>query len=287
MSDLGAGYENVLPFTFRAGTSEEIERHSSYMKKGLTGSTLKIIAMVAMLIDHIGAAVCFRMMARAGYSDLNGATEETIVAWVTANADLYSTYYIFRMIGRIAFPIFAFLLVEGFLHTQDVKKYAIRLFMFALLSEIPFDLAFQGKVLEFTHQNVFFTLAIGFVTMMVYKWIEEKQFQNTFTRYLLQILVMMAGMAVAQFLRTDYSALGVFAILSIYIFRNNKLFQIAAIGLVFIENMSAWFAFFPILLYNGKRGLNVKWVFYAFYPVHLLVLYGICCLMGLGAIPAI
>lgn len=252
------------------------------MKKGITGSTLKIVAMIAMLIDHIGAVVCTRMMMAAGYMDIVGATEEAIIAWTTANADLYSTYFIFRSIGRIAFPIFAFLLVEGFLHTQDTKKYAIRLFAFALISEIPFDLALQSKVLELEYQNVFFTLAIGFVTMIAYKYIEEKEIQNTFTKYLLQILAVMAGMAAAMFLRTDYGALGIFAIISIYIFRNNKLFQIAAIGLVFIENMAAWFAFVPILLYNGKRGMKMKWPFYIFYPVHLLVLFVVCYCMGLA-----
>ena len=116
-------------------------------KKGISGSTLKIIAMITMLIDHIGAAVCMRMMLAEGFGDLNGAAEETIKAWVTVHADLYSTYYMFRMIGRIAFPIFCFLLVEGFKHTKDAKKYAIRLFAFALISEIPFDLAFQSKAL--------------------------------------------------------------------------------------------------------------------------------------------
>lgn len=252
------------------------------MKKGITGSTLKIVAMIAMLIDHIGAVVCARMMMSAGFREAVGAGEEALITWATTNADLYSTYSVFRTIGRIAFPIFAFLLVEGFVHTQDAKKYALRLFAFALISEIPFDLALQSKVLEIDYQNVFFTLAIGFVTMMGYKYLEEKQFPNTFTRYLLQILVMMVGMAAAMFLRTDYGALGIFTILSIYIFRNNRLFQIAAIGLIFIENMAAWFAFFPILLYNGKRGRNIKWPFYIFYPVHLLVLFMVCYFMGVA-----
>ena len=256
-------------------------------KKGISGSTLKIIAMITMLIDHIGAAVCMRMMLAEGFGDLNGAAEETIKAWVTVHADLYSTYYMFRMIGRIAFPIFCFLLVEGFKHTKDAKKYAIRLFAFALISEIPFHLAFQSKVLEISYQNVFFTLFIGFVTMMAYKWVEEKGISNVVTRILCQILVVMAGMALAQFLRTDYGALGVFAIVGLYIFRDNRLYQIMVIGLVFIQNMTAWFSIPLILIYNNKRGLNLKWPFYIFYPAHLLILFAVCYFMGISGYSAL
>ena len=108
-------------------------------KKGLTGSTLKIIAMIAMLIDHIGAAVLVRVIRSTG------------------DMSLYEGYTILRKIGRIAFPIFCFLLVEGFIHSSDKKKYALRLGIFALLSEVPFDLAFQSKVVGFEYQNVFFT----------------------------------------------------------------------------------------------------------------------------------
>lgn len=257
------------------------------MKKGLTGSTLKIIAMVTMFIDHIGAMIFARMLMATGLNEMDTANTELVMEWVNANADIYGAYTIFRMIGRIAFPIFCFLLVEGFRHTSDAKKYAIRLSAFALISEIPFDLAFSSKVLEFNYQNVFFTLAIGFVTLMAYKKVEEREFQNQFTKILIQILVGIVGAFAAQLLHTDYGMMGVLVIVLFYVLRDNRFYQIAAGVVLFIENMTAWFAFLPILAYNGKRGLNVKWVFYAFYPVHLLALYGICCMMGLGAIPAI
>lgn len=256
-------------------------------KKGISGSTLKIIAMIAMLLDHIGLVICGRMMMEKGYMDLVGANEETVMAWVTANADLYSTYYMFRMVGRIAFPIFAFLLVEGFKHTKDAKKYALRLAVFALISEIPFDLALQSKVISFDYQNIFFTLAIGVATMQAYKWVEEKQIQNVVTRVLLWVLVVMAGMAAALILRTDYGALGVFVMIGLYIFRESRFYQIAVIGLAFIQNMTAWFSMLPILIYNEKRGLNLKWPFYIFYPVHLLVLFAVCCFMGIAGYSAI
>ena len=256
--------------------------------KGITGSTLKIIAIITMLIDHIGGVVCMRMMLDRGFKELIDAEETVIQEWVSANANLYGTYYMCRMIGRIAFPIFAFLLVEGFLHTRDVKKYAIRLLSFALISEIPFDLAFHSKVLEFSYQNVFFTLGIGFVTLIGYKWVTEKQIQNKVTKMLLQILVLMLGMLSAQFLRTDYGSMGVFVIAGLYIFREARLLQIAVIGLLAVmQNFAALFAALPIMIYNNKRGWNVKWLFYIFYPAHLLVLYAICYFMGIAGYSAL
>ena len=255
--------------------------------KGITGSGLKKIAMIAMLIDHIGATVFARMLMATGLNELDKTNTEAVMAWVSANADAYGAYTYFRMIGRIAFPIFCFLLVEGFLHTSDRKKYALRLAAFALISEIPFDLAFQSKILEFSYQNVFFTLAIGCGTLIAYKMVEEKEFQNRFTQILVQILVGMIGMFAAQFLRTDYGAVGVMAIVLFYVIRENRFYQIAAGCILFIEEITALFAFLPILAYNGKRGSNVKWAFYIFYPAHLLILFVICYFMGLAGYSAI
>ena len=124
-------------------------------KKGISGSTLKMIAIVTMVIDHIGAAVLARLLMVNGLGELDQTNADAIMQWLSANGALYWTYTVMRMIGRVAFPIFCFLLVEGFLHTHDVKKYAMRLGLFALISEIPFDLAFSDKILEFNYQNVF------------------------------------------------------------------------------------------------------------------------------------
>ena len=89
-------------------------------------------------------------------------------------------------------------MIEGFTHTRNVWKYAFRLLLFSIISEVPFDLAFRGSVFDTSYQNVFFTLFIGFVTMMAYKWVEEKGITNVVTRILCQILVVMVGMALAQ-----------------------------------------------------------------------------------------
>lgn len=132
-------------------------------KTGITGSTLKIIAIVCMLIDHIGAVILER------YLYANGLSYKTMQMMVEGGfgnlqkvviADL-----ILRLIGRLAFPIFCFLLVEGFYYTSNRAKYVLRLFLFALISEVPFDFAFKNSWLEFSYQNVFFTLTIGLLTI--------------------------------------------------------------------------------------------------------------------------
>lgn len=104
-----------------------------------------------MLIDHIGAGVLGRLLVVRG---MNEAAD--LNAWIDANSTLVITYQMMRFVGRLAFPIFCFLLIEGFEHTHDVKKYALRLLSFCLVSEIPFDLLFNGKILEFGYQNVIF-----------------------------------------------------------------------------------------------------------------------------------
>ncbi len=158
-------------------------------KKGISGSTLKMIAIVTMVIDHIGAAVLARLLMVNGLGELDQTNTDAIMQWLSANGALYGTYTVMRMIGRVAFPIFCFLLVEGFLHTHDVKKYAMRLGLFALLSEIPFDLAFSSKILEFNYQNVFFTLFIGLLTMIAYRAVEEKEEWGQAWKVILYILI--------------------------------------------------------------------------------------------------
>ena len=239
--------------------------------KGLSGSALKSIAIITMLIDHIGAAVLARLMTTGG-----------------GGAYLYQTYALMRTIGRIAFPIFCFLLVEGFEHTGNRKKYALRLLLFALISEVPFDLAFSSTLIEFGYQNVFFTLFIGLLTMMGVHTIEQKLSWHPAVRGIAMAGIMIAGMGMAYLMRTDYAEKGVMCILVLYAFRKLRGPQILAGCIAFCWwEFPALVAFIPIAFYNGTRGWNMKYVFYLFYPVHLLILYLICVKMGIAGVPAI
>ena len=239
--------------------------------RGLSGSTLKLMAIITMLIDHIGAAVVARVLISGHWSQ-----------------ELYAVYTAMRVIGRIAFPIFCFLLIEGFEHTGDRKKYALRLLGFAVISEIPFDLAFKSKVLEFDYQNVFFTLFIGLVTIMAIHVVEEKKEWHPWLRIAATIAISFAGMVIAYLLKTDYDAKGVMCILALYLFRKVRGLQILAGCIAFGSfELPALVAFIPIAFYNGKRGWNIKYFFYVFYPLHLLLLYLICLGMGVAGIPAV
>ena len=242
-------------------------------RKGLPGSTLKMIAIITMLIDHVGAALVGRLLIVNGYTEaVNTGNMQTVIQWMQDNALLYYGYSVMRMIGRIAFPIFIFLMIEGFEKTSNRWKYAIRLGAFALISEIPFDLAFNAKILEFTYQNVFFTLLIGFLTMWGIEKIEE-QSRDLETQWCLQVLLVMAAGFLAEKISCDYGAYGIIAIGLFYLFRRNRPLQIFLGCGSFCWEWPACFACIPLSFYNGKRGLNLKYVFYAFYPVHLLVLF--------------
>lgn len=266
-------------------------------RKGISGSTLKLIAITAMLLDHIGAAVVERLMMAAGYLEAAMGSQAAFAAWSSEHGMLVMADLCLRYIGRIAFPIFCFLLVEGFQRTRDVKKYALRLGLFALVSEVPFDLTFRGQLLEFGYQNVFFTLFLGLLTMIAVEWIGKQSF-HILMKGVLDIAVLAAGVAAAEVLRTDYAGCGVLCIMAMYIFRQKRGLQVIAgllallggsyllmggIGMVLTE-ITAVFGFLLIYRYNGERGIKLKYVFYLFYPVHLIILYGICVIMGIQGI---
>ncbi len=238
-------------------------------KIGFSGSTLKIIAIVTMLIDHIGAAIIETM----NIYDSSGHI---------INQNLYIADRITRAIGRLAFPIFCFLLVEGFFYTHSRVKYAIRLAIFALISEIPFDLAFTKQPLYLEYQNVFFTLLIGMLMMMAIQYVRDNILPKitkgkNMVALLLQTVIFLAAAYLATLLRTDYNFWGITAIFLMYILRFSRLYMCLCESLFFMsfEFPTAIISFLPIYYYNGKRGLKIKYFFYIFYPAHLLILYGI------------
>ena len=274
--------------------TEVIQTGEIQRKRGISSAVLKNIAVVTMLIDHIGAVIVTRLLIQNGLYEAMGS-QETYAAWLGQNGGMYGIYMAMRIIGRFAFPIYCFLLVEGFQRTHNVKKYLGRMFLFALLSEVPFDLALSGKVWYMEYQNVFFTLLIGLLVIAGLQLVEQR-FAGTETgkrllRVVLGAVIMLAGCALALLLKTDYNFKGVMAIVVLYLFRKRKKAQIWAGVIVFLLmdglEMIAALSFILIWFYNGTRGKQNKYFFYFFYPVHLLLLWLICVAIGIAGIPAV
>lgn len=247
--------------------------------RGLSGSTLKIIAMVSMITDHIGAVLLNRLLEynprgliyKVDFSVayLSGMLQSGFTGQV------YVAYMIMRyVIGRLAFPIYCFLLVEGFEKTHNRIKYAQRLFLFALVSEIPFDLAFSERISDFTYQNVFFTLFLGFLMMWGMKKIEELP-GTLWVKWAGTGICFLAAAYAAEKMCCDYGAHGIIAIALLFLFRKNRAGQIIAGCAAFLYEVTAPLAFLFVAGYNGRRGVKLKYIFYVFYPLHLMILYAV------------
>ena len=210
---------------------------------GLSGSTLKLIAIIAMLIDHVGAGI-------------------------------FPYIWWYRYIGRLTMPIMCFFIAEGFQKTSNVKAYAVRLLIFALLSEIPFQIYFHLR------GNVLFTLLAGL--LFIWAW---RDIKNQAHAYGVMALILIA-VSIPGY-EPDYGLLGVAMVALAWIaYRNGFPLSFRAMGPAVIcglgnaaGGLPAPLIYWPMIaglllcLYNGKRGFSMKYLFYAFYPLHLLALW--------------
>lgn len=218
--------------------------------KCLSGATLKNIALITMVIDHFNKAIIIPRM------QLNMPVYLNII------------FNIFDILGRFAFPIFCFLMVEGFYHTRSKVKYLRNLIVFALISEIPFNLYFDATFKSPYAQNIFFTLSIAFVVIWAID--ECKKKINYWIPFALIFILL--GCSLASKLGVDYDFYGVLVPTAFYLFRKNTL--LASI-IAFLPLIKTPWALVPCLMtnfYNGERGKQIKWLNYWIYPVHLLIL---------------
>lgn len=221
----------------------------------MTSFILKVIGIFTMLCDH--------------------------------SSDVFIGHFSFlNLIGRITFPIFAFQIAQGYIHTNNLKKYILRLFIFACISQIPFML-FLSTFNDSYYLNIFFTLVLGTITLLIYDKIKNK-----FLATLLITLILF----IAHFIQVDYGLYGVLVIFLFYVFntkyKKHKVLMYLSFILItalkyltyIINNPIVFMTYInciiftcisliPICLYNGKQGPKVKYLFYIFYPVHLLILY--------------
>lgn len=243
----------------------------------MTSFTLKIIALITMFIDHFGYV-------------------------------FMGNFSFCNFIGRIAFPIFAFQISEGYKHTKNLKKYFLRLGMFAIISQIPFYL-FANKYLgsNILTLNVFFTLFLGLLSIYLYDYInnlsqklKSNSSNNVSSKNVLAlniiskivgVIIVLLIAYVAELLNADYGFWGVLVVFMFYVFNSKELLMTIAFlvictakyiipyvqsGFNLIYLVLALCTFLPIVFitsYKGKQGPNIKYLLYIFYPLHLLLLY--------------
>ena len=219
---------------------------SIQQKIALNAYHLKMIALITMLLDHIARI-------------------------------LFPEMVVLKIVGRMAFIIYSFLIVEGFIYTKDTKKYLFRLLVFAIISEIPYDLAFGNLLFDPTRQNVFFSLSAGLIGLMVLQCKISSD---------LKVLLITVIVTIANMFHVDYYYLGIFQIICFYAYRNSAIKKFLTVGILNVFFMfrigvqaAAIMGFIPIYLYNGKQGKKTGKIFYWFYPLHILFLWMIKKLM--------
>lgn len=220
----------------------------------LSSFILKLIAIITMFYDHALKIIPFNVSI-------------PFEVWIP---------------GRIAFPIFAFLLAEGIEHTKSIPKYVFRIGLLAIVSEFIYDLAFRNTILEFSVQNILFELFLGLLILWLYKFLKSKQ-KGEFI-----VFPLLFSLIISMVLKFDYGMGGILCIFLFYLGRNKEggkkyliyffaiLMTTISITNLTVMNLQLYslLALIPIMLYNGERGYKFnKYFFYAFYPLHLVLLY--------------
>lgn len=224
----------------------------------MTAFKIKLIAIITMVIDHIGIF-------------------------------FFPDSVFLRMLGRLSFPLFAFLIANGAHHTRDINSYLKRIFIFALISQVPFYLAYHAIDPSFWRLNILFTFFLGLCAILVFQKTSDKRFW---------LLAVLGCSLAAYFLRAEYSVQGVLAVIFFYLFYQKFSYLLVAQSLLFIapgliqiiyglirlatpggniirfnlEPLGLLSLVF-IAFYNHKRGPKMQYLFYVFYPLQFLVYY--------------
>lgn len=227
----------------------------------MTGFIIKIIAVITMFLDHVKYAI--------------------------PDTQCFLTQYF----GRIAFPLFAFFIAEGLAYTKDRKKYITRMTIFAIISQIPFML-FKSLFSNSFMFNVMFTFLLAMIEIYILEFFEKQTELPNFLKYIIIIFTLFSILFCGNYMPVDYRWFGIATVWIFYLLREKKILKLVlyAITVVIyylyrngfiianVDFISVLFTISPILiilLYNGKQGKKLKYFFYLFYPVHMLILYGL------------
>lgn len=233
-----------------------IDRMNGFCKnfQFLSGAGLKLIAIISMLADHVNKALIYPYL----------ESNHGFLAFISD---------VFDIIGRIAFPLFCFMLVEGYFKTRNRKKYLLNLLLFGVISEIPFDMFTTASFFNMNWNNVMFTLALVLVTVWIIDTLKEKmQKRSKALWYLVSILIVLGMCIVSMSLSLDYEHHAILIGYFFYLFHDMPVFAIPFGYASMFKEPWALLGFGLTLTYNGERGKQHKMLYYWFYPVHLLIL---------------
>lgn len=217
------------------------------------GAQLKYMAFLSMLLDHVNNSM--------------------ITPYLDGKGLLLHVSNLLSILGRVAFPLFMFFLVEGFFKTHSRKKYLINLLIFGILSEVPFDLFTSRELFNKNWNNMMFTLALSLITIWIVDEMKGRLAKKSKTLwYGASVLVVAVMCAVAMFFSLDYDYHAIIVAYLFYLFHEKPLYGAALGYLSIIKELYSVLGFAATLTYNGERGKQYKWLNYAFYPVHLLIL---------------
>ena len=217
------------------------------------GAQLKYMAFLSMLLDHVNNSM--------------------ITPYLDGKGLLLHVSNLLSILGRVAFPLFMFFLVEGFFKTRSRKKYLINLLIFGILSEVPFDLFTSRELFNKNWNNIMFTLALSLITIWIVDEMKGRLAKKSKTLwYGASVLVVAVMCAVAMFFSLDYDYHAIIVAYLFYLFYEKPLYGAALGYLSIIKELYSVLGFAATLTYNGERGKQYKWLNYAFYPVHLLIL---------------
>jgi hypothetical protein len=243
-------------------------RRSTWKTPDITAFGLKMFACAAMLLGSVGVVIV-----ENGMIHLSSYTQESLSEAMAADSHLMTLAgvgSVLQLLGGLAVPVFAFLLVEGFKNTSIYPKYLLTMAVFALISEIPYDYAVQESRWDLSSQNALFSMVICLVLLYALDYVKEKA---TFLRIFLDVLFIFCAVVWVSLLRAEYGLCMVLLTAVFYLFYAKPVAKTLLGALISLLYVTGPLSFYGIWCYNGERNDHFsKYVFYVFYPLHLLVL---------------
>lgn len=258
------------------------EKENKKKKKGITAFHLKVIAMVSLVFFAVTRVILYRHM---DFLSLDTKDSEAVSAFMEKFGGTLTVTMILEFLGCIAFPILAYLLVMGYVNSQKKAKDIIEFAIIAIVSEIPYDLAMSGKVLEITGQNMYLSLFLGLCAVAIVDLLWEKYLTSLFSKYLVAIVVTITFMFLG-ILSRGFLGIAPLVMMCMYIFKQNKLSSVmlGIFSMYFIYQLDTvpyFLSLIPIALYNGEQGKKTGYMLHVFYPLHLIIIYVIAVVMKL------